>query len=160
MSNRHFAVAFVACISLGCSTSTSPVDDTTIHTSGTFNLYSANNSTLPAQVFAGLITGQGITPFNLRVVATTGSFTIDANNHYEQRVDHDAFIDGVLGARNIHSDHGDCTRAGAELHCTSTYLEFVEFTAVFGRNTVTITQDLVGEGHAATYLYTWAASGS
>jgi hypothetical protein len=149
-------LALIAALALGCSSSSAP-NTQAPHTTGTFTLVSADAQPLPALVFDGTIVTSEIPPFHLRILAKAGTFTIDANGHYEHRVLHDAFIDGVIGARPDHSDHGECTRSGAELHCVSTYLEFVEFTATQSEDAITIAQDLIGEGRLATYRYQWTS---
>src|SRR5947209_13546319 len=153
---RSIVLPLIAALALGCSSSSAP-DKQVTHTIGTFTLVSADAQPLPAPVFEGTIVTNEIPPFHLRIVAKVGTFSIDANGHYEHRVQHDAFIDGVIGARPDHSDHGECTRSGAELHCVSTYLEFVEFTATQSDDAITIAQDLVGEGRVATYRYQWTS---
>jgi hypothetical protein len=125
---------------------------------GQFALVAAENVALPATVFDGIVVADPDPSFHLRIVATSGSITIDATGHYEQRVSHDAFIDGSLGGRATHVDRGECTRSGAQLQCSSSYLQNVEFTGTLADGILTIQQDLAGEGHAATYRYQWTAA--
>ena len=141
---------------IGCSDSTSPTD-TTDHFSGTFDLTHADAQPVPAAVFDGMISD--VTPsFHLRVIATGGSISIDGNGHYEQRVNHDVFVDGALSGHFTRADRGECTRSGNDLHCDSSYLENVAFTASVARKTLTIAQDLSGEGRVSAYRYTWSSA--
>jgi len=157
MFNYRTIILLLAALLGGCSSTSAP-DKAAPHTTGVFTLVSADGQPVPAPVFEGTIVTDQIPPFHLRVLAKAGSFSLDANGHYEHRVQHDAFIDGVIGARPDHSDRGECTRSGDQLHCVSTYLEFVEFTATLTDDTITIAQDLVGEGRVATYRYQWTSS--
>jgi len=127
------------------------------HSIGQFSLVSADEQALPATVFDGIITADPAPSFHLRVIATSGTFSIDASGHYTQHVEHDTVIDGVRNGRVIRGDHGDCTRTAAELRCVSSFLEGIEFTGVITGATIAIAQDLSGEGHLATYRYTWVA---
>jgi hypothetical protein len=156
-NHRVLALSLVAGVSVACSSTSAP-DKSAPHTTGVFTLVSANGEALPAAVFEGTIVTDEIPPYHLRVLATSGSITIDANGHYEHRVNHDAMIDGVLGGRPNHTDRGSCTRSGEELHCVSEYLQAVEFTASLSGDVITIAQDLVREGHVATYRYQWTSS--
>jgi hypothetical protein len=126
---------------------------------GLFDLTSADAHPLPATVFDGTITADPQPPFQLRVIATSGSISVDASGHYIQRVEHDALVNGVLSARVTRSDHGECTRSGTQLQCISSFLQGVEFTGTFLGQTLTISQDLsnAGEGRAAAYRYTWSS---
>lgn len=155
--NRTILLALIAIITSGCSSTSSP-DKSVSRDTGVFTLVSADAQTLPANVFDGTIVTGEIPPFHLQVLAKSGTFTIDANGHYEHRVQHDAVIDGVVSGRPDHSDHGDCTRSANQLHCVSTYLEFVEFTATVSDGTISIAQDLIGEGRVATYRYQWSSA--
>ena len=139
---------------IGCSDSTSP--DNSDHFTGQFDLTHAEALPLPATVFEGNITS--VTPaFHLRIVATSGSIVISPNGHYEQHVQHDTFIDGAFNGHVTHADRGECSRTGGELQCISSYLENVAFTAPIAGRTLTISQDLSGEGRAASYRYTWSS---
>lgn len=122
---------------------------------GQFELVAADNAALPAPVFDGIVIADPAPSFHLRVEATSGSITIDATGHYEQRVNQDAFIDGTLGGHRTHVDRGECTRSGGQLQCSSNYLENLEFSATLVDGVLTIQQDLAGEGHIATYRYQW-----
>ena len=124
---------------------------------GEFALVAAEGASLPAPVFDGIVVADPDPSFHLEIVATSGFMTIDASGHYEQRVSHDAFIDGALGGRATHVDRGECTRSGTQLQCSSSYLQNVEYTATLANGILTIQQDLAGEGHAATYRYQWTA---
>jgi hypothetical protein len=149
---RLAAVLAPAVMILACSDSTSPNRGDPY--TGTFVLTNADDQPLPATVFDGIIVVPEPDPsFHLRILATTGSITIDANGHYRQLVDHDAFVDGVFASRVTRSDHGDCTRAGNQLTCLSNYLEGIEFTGTFSGSTLTIAQDLSGEGQIVSYRY-------
>src|SRR5690349_14759800 len=112
---RTLTLSLLASVSLACSSTSSP--DNSPHTTGVFSLVSADARTLPAQVFDGTIVTDEVPPFHLRVLATSGTLSIDANGHYEQQVKHDALIDGALSGRPAHADRGECTRSGAQLHC-------------------------------------------
>jgi len=148
-----FALSIVL---LGCDkASPTGMDDMSV---GRFALVAAENMVLPATVFDGIVVADPDAWFHLRIDATSGSIAIDAAGRYEQRVSHDSFIDGALGGHAIHVDRGECTRSGGQLHCTSSYLQNVEFTATLARGVLTIRQDLAGEGHVATYRYQWTAA--
>lgn len=138
-----------------CSNDQSPVGD---HFTGQFTLTHADQQPLPAPVFDGIIDPAPSPPFHLRVVAATGTITIDANGRYQQHLEHDTFIDGVWNGRVVHSDHGQCTRAAAQLLCESNYLEFVTFTATISGTTLTIAQDIANEGHVAAYRYAFSGT--
>src|SRR5207237_840537 len=77
-------IAFV----LSCSSSTSADSDNRL--TGKFSLVSADEQPLPAAVFDGIITADPSPSFHLRIIATSGFFTLNASGHYEQPV--------VLGA--------------------------------------------------------------
>ena len=152
---RPTILGTLSAVLIGCEKS-SPTEAPDRST-GQFALVAAENVALPATVFDGIVVLDPDPSLHLRVVAISGSITIDAIGHYEQRVSHDAFIDGTLGGRATHVDRGECTRSGAQLQCSSSYLQNVEFTGTIADGTLTIQQDLVGEGHAATYRYQWSA---
>jgi hypothetical protein len=155
---RHsLAATLLVAAAIGCSSTSAPANNTP-QTTGVFNLVLAESQSLPAAVFEGTIVTEDAPAFHLRVLATSGSFSIDGSGHYEHRVNQDVFIDGALSGRPRYSDHGECTRNGAQLQCTSTYLEGVELAATLGNNRVTIAQDLVGEGKTATYVYQWTSA--
>ena len=145
------ALAQVA-VMVGCSDYTAPTQGDGPLT-GQFNLVSADDQALPATVFDGTIVADPEPPFHLRVVATSGSIVLDANGHYEQRVEHNTMIDGVFNGRVIRVDRGDCTRTVSQLTCVSNFLEGVEFTGTIAGQTITIAQDLTGEGRVAEYRY-------
>lgn len=153
----RFAAALVLTSALiGCSESTAPAD-TGPHFSGRFDLTQAEAQPLPAAVFDGII--NQVTPaFHLRVLATGGSISIDANGHYEQHVNHDVMINGAFNGPLTRADRGECTRSGNQFHCESNYLENVVFTATVDGQKLDIAQDLSGEGRVATYRYTWASA--
>ena len=161
MSNRTIlrltTLAALLTVLFGCDKASSPVEspDKSI---GEFALVAAEGTSLPAAVFDGIVVADPDPSFHLKVVATSGSITIDATGHYEQRVSHDAYIDGTLGSRATHVDRGECTRAGAQLQCSSSYLQNVAFIATLTDGVLIIQQDLAGEGHAATYRYQWSAA--
>jgi hypothetical protein len=143
---------------LACSDSTAPSDNQDVFT-GQFSLDRADDRPLPAIVFSGEIAVPSPDPtFELEIVATSGTISIAANGHYEQRVAHDVYIDRVKNGGLAHADHGDCVRSGNQLQCESTYLEGVTFTALVSGKTLVISQDLAGEGHVATYRYSWVGS--
>ena len=144
-----------AAIVLACTNGTSPADN---RSTGTFTLVSADDQTLPAAVFDGVVSADPSPPFHLRIIATSGSLTLDANGHYEQRVEHDTIIDGVKNGRVTRADRGECSRTGTQLQCFSNFLEGVEFTATIVASKITIAQDLAGEGHVATYRYNWTSA--
>ena len=152
----RFALALLLVTAMiGCSDSTSPVDNTD-HFSGQFDLTHAEAVPLPATVFEGNI--NDVTPaFHLRIVATSGSIVISPNGHYEQHVQHDAFIDGAFNGHVTRADRGECSRTGSELHCSSSFLQNVEFIASISGRALTISQDLSGEGRAASYRYAWSS---
>ena len=150
---RSVILALIAlCGACADYTSPRPIEDRSV---GTFALVSADEHTLPAVVFDGIVVADPDPSFHLRVIATSGSFTIDGTGRYAHHVEHDTFVDGVLNGRVIHSDHGDCTRAGAALHCVSNFLENVEFSGTVSGGAIAIAQDLTGEGHTAVYRYEW-----
>ena len=151
---RLTTLAALLLVLVACDRASSPVEsrDKSI---GEFALVAAEGASLPATVFDGVVVADPDPSFHLKVVATSGSITIDATGHYEQRVSHDAFIDGTLGGRATHVDRGECTRSGAGLQCSSSYLENVEFNATLTDGILIIQQDLAGEGHAAIYRYHW-----
>ena len=153
---RLTIIGTLSAVLIGCDKS-SPTEaaDRSI---GQFALVAAENVALPATVFDGIVVADPDPWFHLRVVATSGSITLDATGHYEQRVSHEAFIDGSLGSRATHVDRGECTRSGSQLQCSSSYLQNVEFTGTLADGILTIQQDLAGEGHAATYRYQWTTS--
>lgn len=141
-----------------CSDSTAPSENQDVFT-GQFNLDRADERSLPAIVFSGEIAVPPPDPtFELEIVATGGTISIAPNGHYEQRVDHDVYIDRVKNGGLAHADHGDCVRSGNQLQCESSYLEGVSFTALVSGKTLVIGQDLTGEGHVATYRYSWMGS--
>jgi hypothetical protein len=152
---RAATVIVLSAILSGCSDNQSPVGD---HFTGQFTLTHADEQPLPAPVFDGVIDPAPSPTFRLRVVATTGSISIDADGHYQQHLEHDTYIDGVFNGRVIHADHGSCTRAAAQLLCESNYLEFVTFTATVSGTTLTIGQDIANEGHVATYRYDFSGN--
>lgn len=161
MSNRTMlrltALTALLMVLIACDKAASPVESPNLSI-GEFALVAAEGVSLPAPVFDGIVVADPDPSFHLKIVATSGSITIDATGHYEQRVSHDAFIDGALGGRATHVDRGECARSGAQLQCSSSYLQNVEFTAMLGNGILTIQQDLAGEGHAATYRYQWSAA--
>ena len=148
------AVVLSAMLS-GCSDNQAPVGD---HFTGQFTLTHADQQPLPAPVFDGIIDPAPNPTFHLRIVAATGTISIDATGHYQQHLEHDTFIDGAWNGRVIYSDHGDCTRAGAQLLCESNYLESVTFTATISGTTLTIAQDIANEGRVASYRYSFNGS--
>ena len=120
------------------------------HFTGQFDLTHAESVALPATVFEGNITT--VTPaFHLRIVATSGSIVISPNGHYEQRVQHDTFIDGAFNGHITREDRGECARTGSELQCSSSFLQNVEFTASITGRTLRCSQDLSGEGAPTSY---------
>lgn len=150
------ATAVVLSVTLSaCSDNQSPVGD---HFTGQFTLTHADQQPLPAPVFDGIINPAPDPTFHLRIVAATGTITIDATGHYQQHLEHDTFIDGVWNGRVIYADRGDCSRAGTQLLCVSNYLESVTFTAVISGTTLTIAQDIANEGHVAAYRYSFSGS--
>jgi hypothetical protein len=149
---RLTTLAALLSLLIACDKAVSPgeIPDQSI---GEFILVAAEGASLPAPVFDGVVVADPDPSFHLRIVATSGSITIDATGHYEQRVSHDAFVDGALNGRATHVDRGECTRSGALLQCSSNYIEGVAFTGTFAGKTLTIGQDLAGEGHVAQYRY-------
>jgi len=145
-------IAFV----LSCSSSTSADSDNRL--TGKFSLVSADEQALPATVFDGIITADPSPSFHLRIIATSGFFTLNASGHYEQRVEHDTVIDGAFNGRLTRADRGECSRAGTQLQCSSSFIQGVEFTATIAASKITIAQDLSGEGHVATYRYDWTSA--
>ena len=152
---RASAIVVLSALLSACSDNQAPVGD---HFTGQFTLTHADEQPLPAPVFDGVINPAPNPTFHLRIVATTGTISIDANGHYQQHLEHDTFIDGVWNGRVVYSDHGNCTRAGTQLLCESNYLEFVTFTATISGTTLTIAQDIADEGHAATYRYAFGGN--
>ena len=148
------AVVLTATLS-ACSDNQSPVGD---HFTGQFTLTHADQQPLPAPVFDGIIDPTPDPTFHLRIVAATGTISIDANGHYQQHLEHDTFINSVFNGRVIYADHGQCTRAGTQLLCESNYLEFVTFTATISGATLTIDQDIANEGRVATYRYSFSGN--
>jgi hypothetical protein len=155
LMTRFTLAALLVTAMIGCSDTTSPPDNSD-HFTGQFDLTHAESVALPATVFEGNITN--VTPaFHLRIVATSGSIVISPNGHYEQHVQHDTFIDGAFNGHVTRADRGECTRTGSELQCSSSFLQSVEFTASIAGRILTISQDLSGEGRAASYRYSWSS---
>src|SRR5436305_12514049 len=143
---------------LACSDSTAPSENPDVFT-GQFSLDRADDRPLPAIVFSGqIVVPPPDQTFELEILATSGTISIAPNGHYEQRVDHDVYIDRVKSGGLAHADHGDCVRSGNQLQCESTYLEGVTFTALVSGKTLVISQDLTGEGRVATYRYSSVGS--
>ncbi|MEP6764465.1 MAG: hypothetical protein ABJB66_09155 [Gemmatimonadaceae bacterium] len=123
---------------------------------GRYNLTVANDRALPATLYEDTLSNDNAESFILSEAATDGSFTIDANGHYEHRLNQDAFIDGVLVAHYRYSDRGQCTRVTKQLRCESNYLQNVAFSGDISGQTITITQDIEKIGHWAAYRYFWS----
>ena len=121
---------------------------------GRFALRTAQNQALPATVFDGRIV-DSTTSFQLRATATGGSFSVNAAGRYDQRLTHDVFVDGVIAAHLRYADRGFCTRVVNQLRCESNSLQGVAFTAIIAGQTLTITQDILNEGVAASYKFSW-----
>ena len=146
----RLAVITAAAVLSGCSDSTSPNGNDPF--TGTFDLTTVEDRALPTTVFEGDIVAEP--SFHLRIVAKAGAITIDPSGHYEQHVEHDAFIDGVRAGGVDRTDRGECVRSGTQLSCESNYLEGIQFTGTFSGTTLTIAQDVAGEGAVVSYRYT------
>ena len=153
---RTGAALTLIAVLVACSSTTSP-DSHQQHFTGQFTLTHAAEQAVPATVFDGMIADVA-TPFHLRIVAKTGSFALSPSGHYEQHVAHDAIIDGAFNGPLTRVDRGECTRSGMTWHCISNYIENVEFDAVVSGQSLTISQDLAGEGHVVSYRYLWISN--
>jgi len=153
MTSRFVRPCLAAAL-LGCSGTTSP------NPAGNrqFKLVTADEHALPSIVFDGTIAADTAAPFHLRVTATSGTMSIDSLGHYEQRVMHDVELNGAPSGSLRRADRGECTTVGDALQCVSNYIEGIEFAGTLAHDTVTIVQDLVGEGRPVTYRYARAGS--
>ena len=122
---------------------------------GRFQLAAANDRALPAKVFDGIVLEDEDTFFRLEVSATSGYLDIAENGRYEHRLVHDIRIDGQRGPGGNWVDRGQCTWARARLTCVSGLKQNVTFIAVPVGQQLQITQDIVGEGQAVSYRYSW-----
>jgi hypothetical protein len=105
----------------------------------------------PLTVFDDTVAGES--PFHLRVLATGGSLVLAEDSTYQHQLRFESWIDGTLSGRSRWTDRGQWRARGDTLHFDSEYIGGLVFRGIGGDRSVTVVQDLVGEGTTAEYPF-------
>ena len=110
----------------------------------------------PVTVFEGMVEDpEG--DFHLRVLATGGSLVLAQDSTYEHEVRFESYVDGSLSGRPRWADRGQWRARGDTLHFDSDYIGGLAYRGVSRDRSVTVLQDLVGEGTTAEYPFRQAS---
>lgn len=116
---------------------------------GVYALRTAAGATPPALVQHIVETETGL---QMQVYVMNDTLELDIGGHYRQRAQIEVRSGTTLINRARWADHGTYTLQRGAMRFDSDYLQNVTFAGSLGTGTISLVQDLVGEGTTAEYV--------